>query len=400
MSGVIKKDPKRGTYGFVVDLGQKPDGSRRQVRRRGFKTQRAADEALTALKSQYNKGEVVYSSNQSLRDFLQYWLEITKGSERVTLKTWERYEGMVRVNLAPALGHFKLKDLKTHHIDIAYINMLKGAPDNDVKGLAPKTVRNIHDVLQQALGRAVVWERLSQNPASEATLPKRRDIQMTVLDREQSAQLINASKGTLMYPVMMLALSTGMRRGELSALQWSNVNLDEGWLNVVASVSETKGSVRTMKPTKTNAGKRRITLPRFVVTFLRQHYATECEKRMRLGLGRPGDDFVLSTEVGEMRTPHSITHFYAKLRDRVRKQNPDLPWVRFHDLRHTHISQLLSDKWPITEVSQRAGHANPSITLAIYAHAIPKADEKFVTAFGSEFEAALERAENKPFENM
>lgn len=391
--GSIKRDAN-GTYSFVVDLGRKMDGKRHQARRRGFATKKVADEALTALKEAHRRGEIIQNSDQPLSEFLDYWLGMAKDGGKVKLKAWERYEQMVRVNICPALGHIPLKYLKTEQIDIAYINMMKGEPEADARGLAPKTIRNIHGVLKQALDRAVTWQHLNFNPASVATLPEREEIEMQILDRDQQVQIINAAQGTLMFPVMMLALSTGMRRGELSALKWSNVNLEEGWIDVKKAVSETKGSVREIKEVKTKAGKRKITLPPFIVDFLRQHYANESEKRLRLGLGRPNDVFVLTTEIAEMRTPNSITNFFDKLRKGVMKDDPTFPYVRFHDMRHTHISQLLSDGWPITEVCKRAGHANAFITLSIYAHAMPKADDELVKMFGAQFEAAMEQAEN------
>ena len=186
---------------------------------------------------------------------------------------------------------------------------------------------------------------------------------------------------------------TGMRRGEIAALRWANANLKNGSLLVVEAVEETKGNTR-IKEVKTSNGRRRISLPPMAAEYLKRHKAKEAEKRFLFGLGKDDDAFVFTTEDCRMRKPKMITSRFLKL---ARKLGID---ITFHGLRHTHISQLLGDGYPITTVSRRAGHATVSITLDIYGHVMPDSQEAMMEEFGSAFEAAIKQVKNKSSQNM
>ncbi len=157
---------------------------------------------------------------------------------------------------------------------------------------------------------------------------------------------------------------------------------------LTASIEETKNGVR-VKEVKTKHGRRQIDLPNIAVEFLKRHKAKETEKWFRLGLGRDDDAYVFTTEECLMRKPDTITSGFTKLAKKL-----DLG-ITFHDLRHTHISQLLADSHPITTVSRRAGHAKVSITLDIYGHTMPDSQKTMMSEFGAAFETAIEQAKNK-----
>jgi len=394
MSGTIKREAN-GTYKFTVDLGRKPDGRRNQILRRGFKTKKAADEAMTALKEAHHKGELLVSSAQLLKDYLEDWLRLRESLNGDKERNLEDKARIVRVNLAPSLGHIRLKDLTAAHIEDAYLQMLCERRDGRSGGLSAKTIKNIHAVLSQALSKAVSRKLLRESPASHVDLPQAEDTEVNVINRDQCATLLAFAQDRVIYPIAYIALATGMRRGELSALRWSNVDLDRGVVRVTETVSETKGSKLTIKPPKTKAGVRDITLPPSVAEYLRQHRAHEAQKFLRLG-ERPEDGFVFTTQVGAMRTPNSITNEWDKLRKLVAKNAPDFPHVRFHDLRHTHISQLLADRKPLTWVSKRAGHKNTHVTATVYAHWIKDDDDVgLLMDFDAGLSAAIERQKNK-----
>jgi integrase len=264
MSGTIHKDEAKGTYWFIVDLGRKSNRKRNQVKRRGFKTKKAADQAMTALKAEYESGGFVDPSNQTLAEHLDDWLGMVRPS--VEGSTFQRYETMARINIKPVLGHLKLQELKTRHIDEAYNALLDHGRYDGEGGLAPKTIRNIHGILSFALKKAVTWKLIPNNPASDVTLPKVKRAEMTVLTKRQSAELLAGCEGHWLHPIVFLALMTGMRRGEIAALRWANVNLDGGSLLVVEAVEETKGDTR-FKEVKTSNGRRRISLPQIAVEY-------------------------------------------------------------------------------------------------------------------------------------
>ncbi len=389
MKGSIRKTGEN-KWRLVFDLDRGIDGKRRQKVVRFSGNKKEAEKNLRDVIKEYEEGNYIDPSEQTLGEFLDYWLDMVKGA--VELKTFERYQQMARVNIKPVLGSIKVQRLETRHLDEAYALLLnEGRHDGD-GGLAPKTIRNIHGVLSMALKKAVAWKMILTNPAAEVTLPKVERQEVKVLTKERSADLLASCEGRWLHPIVFTALMTGMRRGEIAALRWRNVNLKDGWIRVAASIEVTRGG-RREKDVKTKHSRRRISLPPVAVDYLEQHKSREAEKRLRLGSGLDGDAYVFTTDDCRMRAPELISEEFAKL---AKKQKID---ITFHGLRHTHISQLLADGHPITTVSRRAGHAATSITLDIYGHVMPDSQERMMEEFGAEYEVELERARNKAAES-
>lgn len=386
MKGSITKSGEN-RWRLVFDLDRGIDGKRRQKVIRFNGSKKAAEKKLRDTITEYEQGKFVDPSNQNLSDYLDYWLGMIKSS--VQPKTFERYAQMVRVNIKPALGHIKLQELKTRHIDEAYIAMLRDGRRDGAGGLAPKTIRNIHGVLGLALKKALTWQLNWSNPAIGVTLPKIEHKEVKVLTKAQSGTLLQALEGRWLYPIVLLALTTGMRRGEILALKWSNINLDEGWLRVIQSVEQTKSGKR-LKDVKTKHGRRRISLPLMTVNMLRLQKARQAEQLLGLGVRQSDDTLTFTSKDGQLRDPLYVSTSFREFMAQI-----DLPKVTFHGLRHTHISHLLEDGHPIKTVSSRAGHATVSITLDIYAHVLPDSQEKLAAAYGVDLEGMVEQARNK-----
>jgi integrase len=182
--------------------------------------------------------------------------------------------------------------------------------------------------------------------------------------------VLDALQGHSLYPIASLALATGMRRGELLALQWGDVDLDAGTLHVERSVEETKAGLR-VKPPKTKRGRRKISLPPEATAMLRAHRIKQMETRLVLGMGKPDENtLVLSDVEGRMISPHSVSRAW-RMACRTRK----FPQVPFHALRHTHVSILIRAGVDILTISRRLGHSKASVTLDVYGHLIGGADE-------------------------
>jgi integrase len=267
--------------------------------------------------------------------------------------------------------------------------MLRDGRRDGAGGLAPKTIRNIHGVLGLALKKALTWQLNWSNPAIGVTLPKIEHKEVKVLTKAQSGTLLQALEGRWLYPIVLLALTTGMRRGEILALKWSNINLDEGWLRVIQSVEQTKSGKR-LKDVKTKHGRRRISLPLMTVNMLRLQKAHQAEQLLGLGVRQSDDTLTFTSKDGQLRDPLYVSTSFREFMAQI-----DLPKVTFHGLRHTHISHLLEDGHPIKTVSSRAGHATVSITLDIYAHVLPDSQEKLAAAYGVDLEGMVEQARNK-----
>jgi integrase len=163
----------------------------------------------------------------------------------------------------------------------------------------------------------------------------------------------------------MVALFAGLRRGELLALRWHRLDLEAGSLKVEASVELTKAGPREKQP-KTAAGKRELMLPARLVEVLREHYRTQREWSLKLGLGRPACNalvFPRDDDPAAFDSPRALSSAWKLFADKN-----GMKGVRFHDLRHTHASILIDQKIDIAMVSKRLGHSTPGITLSIYSH--------------------------------
>tara|TARA_B110000046_G_C12987268_1_gene396220 strand:+ start:821 stop:1741 length:921 start_codon:yes stop_codon:yes gene_type:complete len=302
MKGSIKKTDEN-RWRLVFDLKRGIDGKRRQKVVRFKGTKKAAETKLREIIAEYEIVGAVDPSFQTLGEYLDYWLIMKKSS--VELNVFQRYVSMANINIKPALGHIKLQELETRHIDEAYQVMLDRGRHDGKGGLSPKTIRNINGILSSSLTNAVIWKRIHKNPAIGVTLPKVKRAEMVVLTKEKSAELLAGCEGHWLHPIVFLALMTVMRRGEIAALRWTNTDLNDGSLKVITSVEETKGSTR-IKDVKTSNARRRISLPPLAVEYLKRHKAKETEKRFQFGLGKDDDAFVFTTIDCRMRAPRMI----------------------------------------------------------------------------------------------
>jgi integrase len=205
---------------------------------------------------------------------------------------------------------------------------------------------------------------IARNPADvfKKRLPKVERRELVTLTADQSARLLEALAHSRVYWPVLLALSTGMRRGECLAVRWKNVDLDAGTLRVVESLEETKTDIRFKQP---KSGRHRaITLPSYAVAELRRLKREQAESLLALGVRQSGDTLLCCRSDGEPHKPLSLTYEFARFMRRFK----DLPRVRFHDLRHSHATQLLSSGVHPKIASERLGHASVGITLDLYSH--------------------------------
>lgn len=299
----------------------------------------------------------------TVRQWLTTWLGTVR--EEVAPKSHERYAEIVRHFLLPAFGNLPLVKLAPTHLQAAYNAWaVGGRRDGKEGGLSPRTRRHIHRILNSALARAVEQQLLARNPAEafKKRLPKVERHEMTTLSVGQSAQLLAEIKHTRIYWPVLLALATGMRRGEVFALRWRNVDLDRGFLRVMESLEQTKSGIRFKAP-KTDRP-RTVTLPTFAIAELRRLKVQQAQDLLKLGIRQANDTLVCARADGEPLQPQSLTHQFTRLIARIK----DFPPIRFHDLRHSHATQLLSAGVHPKIAQERLGHASITTTLDLYSH--------------------------------
>lgn len=239
-------------------------------------------------------------------------------------------------------------------------------------GLAPRTIGHAHRVLGKALRDATKNELVIKNVVAAESAPKVDDEEMVIV--QDIPAFIEAMRGHRLFTLAMISLFTGMRIGEVLALRWGRVDLDRKVIEVRDAIEETKAHGIRLKPPKTKAGRRNITLPDILIDTLRGFRREALELRLRLGAGKLPDDALLFAAIGGMLPSQKR---YPKAWSDFR------PEMGFHNLRHTHASQLIDAGVDIVTISKRLGHAKRDITLRVYAHLFRNDDGKAAAAINA-----------------
>ena len=288
-------------------------------------SRRDAERALTAILAELDSGSYVAPSALTVAEFLTDWLVTAR--DRLAPKTAERYDEICRHQILPFLGAVRLQALKPPQIG-AWHRQLRTAGGAGGKPLAAQTVKHAHRVLHSALEHAVRTEILSRNPAHSVPTPKVRAPEMAIVEATEIESLFARLAGHRLYPIVLLAFSTGARRGELLALRWSDLDLEIGTVNIARSVEETREGLR-IKPTKTGAS-RIISLPADAVAMLRDHRRRQSEDRFRLGLGAAGPRDLVFSDDGLTMSPDTIKQGLVACGRNIGFASGSVSWLAAH----------------------------------------------------------------------
>jgi integrase len=369
---------KRGKiWSIVLELGTDENGKRRQkwIAFQGNKAEAQAE--LTRLIHEANSGMHVAGATMTLHAYLDRWLE-DYARNSVTPKTFERYFEHVRNHIKPRLGHIQLAKLTPLHIQGFYQQCRTEGRLNGKGGLSERTVLHLHSVLHSALKQAVRWQLIPRNPVDAVARPKPQPAEMHYLSEDEAVALIATSKETPYGTIVELALASGARRGEILALKWTDFDFASKSMSINRSLEQTRGGVLRFKPPKTKKSRRRIDLSEGIIQTLLSHKAEQTRRRLLLGAAYQGGDLVFCTGDGSPLRPDSISVWFKKLVARFGR-----PEVRFHDLRHTHATILLSHNVHPKIVSERLGHSSIAITMDTYSHVLPTMQEDAARAIGA-----------------
>ncbi len=372
MRGSIKRRAK-GSWRLVFDLERDHTGRRRQKPATFRGTKKAAEAELADQIAKIKNGGFVEPHKLTVAKYLERWLK-NRVKDNTGAKTFERYSEICRNHLTPALGEHKLSKLTPLHIQDCYAEARAQGRRDGKGGLSARTVLHHHRILRQALKQAVKWRLITYDPtdAVEAPTPTAKEIE--TLDEAQTATFLEGAEGTSLYLPILLAVTTGLRRGEMLALRWKHIDLDRNTLSVVESLEETRDGGLQFKTPKTKGSRRSVTLPSITVEALQRHKVEQAQIRLRLGLGRDDDALVYGRFDGSPRSPRAFTkefsRFVAKLRAETQEdpERPDVPPVTFHGLRHSHATQLLKAGIHPKIAQERLGHSTIAVTLDLYSH--------------------------------
>jgi integrase len=296
-----------------------------------------ADRVAEAIK---NRDAGIDSENMTVGGYLDRWLVTIRDTIRTG--SWKQYEMIVRLHIKPTLGGARLEKLNALQIQSFYRERLDA-------GLSPRRVQYVHVTIRKALKDAVKWRLIPYNVADAVTPPRPTKPEITPLTAEQVKRLLAATRGEKLEALYVLAVTTGMRIGEMFGLKWSDVDLEVGVLRVRRTVS----ADGTVNPPKTASSRRTVRLSTLAVRALTGHPRTA--------------EWVFASAAG---TPIGVCNFH-KNSWRPLLQRAGLPHARVHDLRHTAATLMLSRGVPVKVVSEMLGHADVSTTLSIYAHVLP-----------------------------
>jgi integrase len=334
-------------------------GGRKRVTVYG-KTREEARRKLTALQRELDRGVRVPEEKWSVAQYLDHWLAQVVKPHRAP-KTYQGYELIVRRHIVPRLGKRRLNSLS-----VPDVRQLVGSLEES--GMSTRGVQQVHAVFRNALQSAMRDELVMRNVAKLVQVKTPRYEVGRGLSVEQARLLITSTQDDRLHALYVLAVYLGLRRGELLALRWSNVDLDQEFLVVTHTLQRVDGELLFKAP-KTRSSRRTIPLPNPCVEALRSHRVKQGAERLKAGPRWCGDDMVFSTTIGTPIEPDNLSRSWYV----VRKVLGD-PAPRFHDMRHTCVSLLLAEGAPPHVVQQIVGHSAIDVTMTIYAHA--SLDEK------------------------
>ena len=368
MRGQIRKRGK--SYSVVVFNGKDANGKKKYIWET-FRTSDQAQKRLTELLHQIDTGTLARPKG-TLGEFTEQWLR-DYAKPNLAATTYQGYVGIYRSGIGPILGNILLKDLRPSHIQ-EYIALKLS------KNVSNTTVRHHITFLHSVLETAIKWQLLIRNPIDSVTMPKIVKHEMNILNEQQAETILQAVQGTDYYCLFALALYTGMRKSELLALQWNDVDLLMAELTICKSSHRLNTGEYIVKSTKTAKSNRRIALSKKTCTMLKQHLKKEmnrCSKTSpKTSPKFPKDRLLFCEPNGEPLKPNTIGQHWTRLLRRL-----NYPHIRFHDLRHTHASWMLKKGVSPKVIQERLGHSTISTTLDIYSHVTPGMQQQAVKIF-------------------
>jgi integrase len=306
---------------------------------------------IAQLQADLASGILVATGKLTVAELIQRWLfDVVRNANRPT--TLALYVSLAKNHILPAIGHQRLSQLTPLAVQSFYSELER-------KGISPRTRQMIHARLHRALNQAVKWGLVARNVCDAVEKPAAPRPTMRVLDSAQVKKFLMAAQADRYSCIYVLAVTTGLRQGELLALHWDDIHLRDGSLSVRHTLQELNGRLELVEP-KTAKGRRRVDLPALAMDALRDH-----RKRM-FAEGHPGPWVFCDSKGGPLRKGNLVRRSFNRV-----LRTAELPRIRFHDLRHTAATLLLQEGVHPKVVQERLGHAQIGLTLDTYSHVLP-----------------------------
>lgn len=348
---------RRGKHSWRIKYEAGADASgKRQTRYRTVRgTKKEAETEAAKIIASLSNGTYVEGSKETVAEFVERWLRDWCAGNTST-RTFDFYAQNLRKHVAARIGSTLVQKVTAATLQGVYADLSRD-------GLHPRTILHVHRGVHRMLRHAAQWGVVHTNVATLVDAPKVKATEIETLTPAQVKAVLTGLRGQPIYLIALTALATGMRRGELLALRWQDVDLDRGLLRVERSLEQTKRAGMVFKAPKTRHGRRTITLPASTVAELRVHRRAAQEQRLALGGGKlPDDGLVFANWDGSPRSPNSLTKAWQLAMGKAKIT------ATLHSLRHTHASTLIASGMDVLTISRRLGHGSPAITLTVYGH--------------------------------
>lgn len=317
-------------------------------------TRAQAKERLVTLERDLDRGVRVSVENWNVQSYLEHWLA-TVVKPNLAPKTYQGYELAVRLHIVPHIGKKKLRALTVR--DVRFM-----CQDLAGTGLGRRSVQRVHAVLRAGLQYAMREELIPRNVAKLVQVPAPVEHVGRSLSPDEAKKLLEASKSDRLHALFVAAVYLGLRRGELLGLRWEHVDLEAETLQIVQTLQRVDGRIQVLPP-KTRYSRRTVPLPPQAVDALRAHKVAQGKERLAAGAAWQDTGIVFASRIGTPMEPDNLRRNWYRVRKVV-----DEPLPRFHDLRHTCVTLLLTEGVPPHIVQQIVGHSAIDVTMTIYAH--------------------------------
>lgn len=321
-------------------------------------TEKEAYKFLEEAKLQQKQGTLATGPQQSLKDFLEYWLEDVE-KPTVGVSTYIGNRIAIRKYLIPGLGHVRLQKLTAHQLQVFYARHLR-------EGMSASRVARLNTVLHKALDHAKRLRFVGVNVSEDVELPRVRKRAYQVLDVEQARLLLQVASERGLDTLLALAVVTAMRKGEILGLRWSDIDMVKQEIRISRTVNYYTGYGFVETDGKTKSSVRVIKLPSFLFGMLKKHHALQLEDKLMVGDAWVDRDLVFPRKDGDFMRRNTLDYHVDRLLEKA-----GLPSVRFHDLRHSAATILLAMGVPANVVQELLGHADIKMTLGTYGHVLP-----------------------------
>lgn len=357
-----------------ITIGYDKDGKQKQLSKY-FKTKEEAKDWLNEVRHQQRHGTYIEPNKITVGEWVTQWLdEYIKNHVRP--KTWSGYKNTAQLHIIPEIGNIPLLQLQTSHLQRLYNAKFKNGRADGKGGLSSRTVHMIHQVINGALKQAAKEKLIPSNVSEAVRLPQLRYKEKQPLTPEGVQKFLETAKESRLYAAFLLDLGTGLRRGELLALRWGDIDIKKGILQVKQSLCRIKvenGPTKTalaFQEPKTEKSKRTVSIPDEALKELKAHKARQNEDKLFHGPGYQDNNLVFTTPDGRPLDPDNFAKRYGKI-----LENAGLQHIAFHNVRHTYATMLLEAGEHPKVVQELLGHTKISTTLDIYSHVRPEIKE-------------------------